>query len=130
VTKYRGIASKLYLANLAVLATHEIDSAFWHEWELFNLPGDIGVFLILNLALLSVFLFGFKRVVVWESGATIFSLLLAFSGVFAFTIHSYFILRGHPEFNTPISLAILWLTFVISIGQVVVLIMINRIKTA
>src|SRR3990170_2403138 len=28
----------LYLLNTALLSTHEIDSAFWKEWELFGLP--------------------------------------------------------------------------------------------
>jgi hypothetical protein len=124
--KYQKIARNLYLLNLALLATHEIDSAFWHEWELFNLPGGIDLFLIINLVLLSIFLIGFEKVLTWEKGATIFSLLLAFSGMFAFAIHSYFILAGNPEFNTTISLAILIFSFIISIGQIVVLIIINR----
>lgn len=31
----RNPAAWLYLANATVLITHEIDSAYWHEWELF-----------------------------------------------------------------------------------------------
>ncbi len=28
----------LYLTNAAILICHEIDSAYWREWELINLP--------------------------------------------------------------------------------------------
>jgi len=38
----------LYLVNAILLINHEIDSAFWKEWELFKLPGGIGGFLILH----------------------------------------------------------------------------------
>ena len=34
-------ATRLYLANTALLIAHEIDSAYWKEWELFHLPGGI-----------------------------------------------------------------------------------------
>jgi len=31
----------LYLANAVLLINHEIDSAYWKEWELFKLPGGM-----------------------------------------------------------------------------------------
>jgi hypothetical protein len=126
MTKHQNIAVKLYLINLAFLATHEIDSAFWHEWNLFGVPGGIDLFLVFNLLLLLLFLFGFERVVNWEKGAAYFSYLLAFSGIFAFVIHSYFILNGQPEFNSFISYAVLLFTFVTSIVQIVFLILIKH----
>ena len=51
----------LYLLNCALLFSHEIDSAYWQEWDLFGLPGGIQLFLVLNLLLLVVALYGFKR---------------------------------------------------------------------
>ncbi len=83
----------LYLLNFALLFTHEIDSAFWKEWELFGIPGGIQVFLVLNFMLLLVALIGFRQVLLGEKYRNVFSLLLAASGVFAFSIHSYFILN-------------------------------------
>ena len=126
MTKHQKVAVKLYLINLALLATHEIDSAFWHEWNLFKLPGGIDLFLVFNLVLLLLFLFGFEKVVKWEKGTMFFSWLLALTGIFAFVIHSYFILNGHPEFNSFISYAILLLSFITSIVQLVFLILIKR----
>jgi len=110
----------LYLLNFALLFTHEIDSAFWKEWELFGIPGGIQGFLVLNFLLLVIALYGFKQVVLGAKSAFAFSLLLSASGVFAFCIHTYFILTGHPEFTLPVSLAILVLILVVSLAQAVV----------
>lgn len=108
----------LYLVNMALLATHEIDSAYWHEWHLFHLPGGIQLFLVLNLALLLVVLVGFQRVVQWAPGARGFSYLLAGAGVFAFTVHMVFIALGHMEFRSPVSLAVLAATLGVSVTQI------------
>jgi len=53
----------LYLLNLSLLITHEIDSAFWKEWELFRLPGGIQLFLLLNFVLVILYLLGHQRVI-------------------------------------------------------------------
>ena len=107
----------LYLLNSALLFSHEIDSAFWREWELFGIPGGIQGFLIVNFLLLLVVLFGFKQLLQGTRNGYMFSLLLAASGVFAFSIHSYFILTGHPEFTLPVSLAVLVLALIVSLAQ-------------
>jgi hypothetical protein len=107
----------LYLLNFALLFSHEIDSAFWREWELFGIPGGIQGFLVVNFLLLLVALFGFKQLLQGARNGYMFSLLLAVSGVFAFSIHSYFILTGHPEFTLPVSLAVLVLTLIVSLAQ-------------
>ena len=120
MTSPKELSAWLYLGNAGVLATHEIDSAFWREWKLFHLPGGIQLFLILNLALLLVVLYGFKRVVLWEPGSKGFSYALAGIGIFAFAIHTIFIATGHPEFRLPASVALLLGTLVLSIAQIVV----------
>jgi hypothetical protein len=108
----------LYLLNCALLFTHEIDAAYWHEWELFGLPGDgIQGFLVANFVLLVVALYGFKQVVQGTRAGPWFSLVLAGSGVFTFAIHSYWLLTGHPEFRLPASLAVLALILVVSLAQ-------------
>ena len=115
----KNYLSKLYIVNFALLITHEIDSAFWHEWKLFGIPGGIQVFLILNFILIAVFLIGMEKVVRGERGAKAFSYLLAACGIFAFTIHTVFIMLGNPEFRLPISIAILVLILIVSVLQIV-----------
>lgn len=124
--KREWIATKLYLLNLVLLITHEIDSAFWHEWNLFGLPGGIGFFLGLNFILILVFMYGFERVVRWTPGARVFSYLLAAAGIFAFGIHMLLIGFGHREFTSAASMSILILTLITSTAQIVVLIKTSR----
>jgi hypothetical protein len=107
----------LYLINFALLFTHEIDSAFWKEWELFHLPGGIQGFLIANFILLLIALHGFRKLLEGKNSGHIFSLLLAGGGIFAFIIHSYFILAGRNEFTLPASMILLVLIFTVSVFQ-------------
>ncbi len=112
-------AVHLYVLNFVLLFTHEIDSAFWKEWDLFGIPGGIQVFLVLNFLLLLVALIGFRQVLLEARGGQWFALLLGAAGVFAFCIHSYFILAGRPEFTLPASLMLLGLTLIVSLVQLV-----------
>lgn len=107
----------LYLFNFALLFTHEIDSAFWREWELFGVPGGIQSFLLLNFLLLLLALYGFKQLLGGAKSGHGFSLLLAGAGVFAFSVHSCFILRGHKEFTLPASSILLMFILITSLLQ-------------
>ncbi len=109
--------ANLYLLNCALLFAHEIDSAFWKEWDLFGIPGGVQVFLLLNFLLLLVALVGFRQVLLGARSRRWFSLLLGAAGVFAFCIHGYFILAGRPEFTLPASLALLGLILFVSLIQ-------------
>jgi hypothetical protein len=113
----RSLPSALYLVNSALLVPHEIDSAFWHEWDLFGIPGGLQGFLIVNLVLVLIVLYGFKQVLLETRAGRWFSLALAGAGIFAFSVHSYFLVRGHPEFRLPVSIGLLWATFVVSLVQ-------------
>jgi hypothetical protein len=113
----KELVAWLYLVNASLLAAHEIDSAFWHEWEMFRLPGGIQLFLVLNLLLLIVVFVGFRQVVLWQRGAKAFSYLLAGAGVFAFSIHMIFMACGDPGFRLPLSIALLFGTLIVSIVQ-------------
>ena len=110
----------LYLTNAILLIIHEIDSAFWKEWELFKLPGGIGGFLIIHVPLLFLILYGLVLVSQQSFLGLIISLILSAGGIFAFCIHTAFIRRGRHEFNTPISRSILTLMLGVSTIQVAV----------
>jgi len=110
----------LYLVNATLLLTHQIDAAFWKEWILFGIPGGIQGNLIFNMILIPILLFGFKQVVLEKKSAKTYSLILAGIGLFAAVIHSYFLIKGKPEFNLPLSVIVLALVFVVSIMQIIV----------
>ena len=109
--------SWIYLTNSVLLIIHEIDSAYWKEWDLFKLPGGITGFLIIHFPLIFLILYGLIQVFLYSFTGLIFSLVLSSAGVFAFTIHMLFIKRGRHEFKVPISLLILTATLVVSVVQ-------------
>jgi hypothetical protein len=107
----------VYLTNAVLLILHEIDSAYWKEWELFRLPGGVTGFLLLHIPILPLILYGLVLVSQQAFAGLILSLILSLAGVFAFSIHSYFLRRGRDEFKSPISLAILVATLAVSLVQ-------------
>jgi len=97
----------LYLLNTTLLILHEMDSAYWKEWELFHLPGGIGGFLLIHLPLFLIVLFGVAPVREGTAAGMVFSLVVGLAGLLPFLIHGYFLRRGRPEFNTPVSKTLL-----------------------
>ena len=116
----------LYLLNASVLLTHEIDSAYWKEWQLFGMPGGIQLFLVLNLILVFVVLYGLKALAQGRRAGIALSWVLVAGGWFAGLIHSYFITSGYPSFRLPMSLLLLAATFVLSSLQAVALVRFQR----
>jgi hypothetical protein len=110
----------LYLTNAVLLINHEIDSAFWKEWELFKLPGGITGFLIIHFPLLFLLLYGLLEVFKQSHTGLVYSLILSIIGIFAFCIHMFFIKKGHKQFKTPISIIILACTLTVSLAQAVI----------
>jgi len=107
----------LYLINAVLLINHEMDSAYWHEWKLFKLPGGMTGFLIVHFPLIFLVLYGLVLISHRSPAGLIYSGVLSFAGIFAFTIHTYFIRKGHKEFNVPVSLFILVATLIVSLIQ-------------
>jgi len=110
----------LYLANSVLLINHEIDSAYWKEWELFKFPGSITGFLLLHFPLLLFILYGLILISKRSALGLFFSFILCFGGIFAFVIHTYFLRKGRGEFNTPISKWLLVAILFVSIIQLMV----------
>ena len=110
----------IYFVNLVFLINHELDSAYWKEWDLFRLPGGITGFLALHFPLFSFFLYGLLMIYEGARSGLIISMLLSLSGVFAFAIHIYFLRKGRDEFNTPASKFILASILILSIAQLII----------
>jgi hypothetical protein len=110
----------LYFTNASLLIVHEIDSAYWKEWQLFKLPGGISFFLIIHIPLIALVLYGLIEVYNFTYTGVVFSLLLSLAGIFAFSIHAFFIKRRHPEFKTVASIGILTAALLLSVGELIV----------
>ena len=107
----------VYLANATLLIVHQIDSAYWKEWNLFHLPGGEAGFALLHIPLLLPVLGGVLLIGRGALAGAILSLAVSLCGLLAFAIHMFFLSRGHPEFRTSVSLGILWSTLVLSVAQ-------------
>jgi hypothetical protein len=101
---------------VTLLVAHQIDSAYWREWNLFGIPGGVQVFVLLNLPLVLLVLFGLVQVVRAPRVGARFALALALIGTATFFIHLWFARQGHPEFQLFTSWAILSATLVSSLG--------------
>jgi hypothetical protein len=112
-----SLAVSLYLLNGAILLTHEIDSAYWKEWQLFGTGGGIQSFLAINFLMALAILVGLDQLVRGKRAGHVFSLVLAASGIFAFTVHTWFLSQGRPEFNLPASKIVLGATLIVSLVQ-------------
>lgn len=104
-----------YLLTVTLLVAHQIDSAYWHEWNLFGIPGGIQAFVLLNVPLVLLFLVGLAKVATGAHGAAGYSSALALVGAATFFIHVWFAWRQHPEFGMPASWAILCGTLLASL---------------
>jgi hypothetical protein len=107
---------RLYILTTTLLLAHQIDSAYWHEWNLFGIPGGIQVFVLLNVPLMLFFLSGLARVAKGPREGLGFALALSAVGVATFLIHVGFALRGHQEFGVPTSWVILCGALLSSLG--------------
>jgi hypothetical protein len=101
------VLRKLYLVSATLLLVHEIDAAYWREWELFRLPGGVEGFLALHLALVAATVWGYGQVVVGARSGLWLSLALSAAGLLAPLLHSVFLLQGRPEFRSWGSVSVL-----------------------
>jgi hypothetical protein len=76
-----SLAVSLYLLNGTLLLTHEIDSAYWKEWELFGIGGGIQLFLAINFLMALAVLVGLQKLLQGNRAGHVFSLGLAASGI-------------------------------------------------
>jgi hypothetical protein len=99
--------TRLYRLTAALLIVHEMDSAYWREWQLFGLPGGIEGFLALHVALALALLWGHERAIAGSRSGLWMALAVGGSGVATGAIHGAFLVRGASEFRTPASLALI-----------------------
>jgi len=99
---------KSYFATMFFFILHEIDAAFWREWEMFLIPGGIQGFLVFNIILLPIVIWGYRHVVLSSPKALSYAYLCAGLGLLTFLIHTGFFLAGYEQFELPLSIAVIF----------------------
>ncbi len=117
MVNHKRVLRSLYVVNATLLIVHEIDSAYWREWDLFGLPGGEAGFLAVHLPLVAVVVWGYGRLAAGARAGAALSVALAAAGVLAAALHAAFLLRGAPEFRAPASIGVLAATLLASLVQ-------------
>jgi hypothetical protein len=112
-------ATSLYVGNLALLTTHQADAAYWHEWDVFGVPGGLPMFLAFNLGAVALLAFGLVRVAEGARSARRYALLCAGVGLLTVALHAVFLMVDRTAFWTPWSIGILVGILATSIAQLV-----------
>lgn len=107
-----------YLFTMCLLILHQIDAAYWQEWEMFYLPGGIQGYLVFNIIVIPIILLGYKSVILNDSRAKGYSFLCAGLGITTFIIHSGFMVFGYEQFTLPLSMLVITLCLITSLYQV------------
>jgi hypothetical protein len=108
--------------NTILLIVHEIESAYWKEWNLFNISRadeqkGLVIFILLHIPLLAVVLWGLLEIFFNTYTGLILSLVISLAGIAAFTIHMAYLKKGHAAFRTPLSVILLVSIVLVSIAQ-------------
>jgi hypothetical protein len=111
-----GVLRALYVATASLLVVHELDSAFWHEWELFRLPGGEPGFVLAHLPLVALVVWGYGRLVAGARVGLWVSVAVAAGGIAAPILHGAFLAAGRQEFRTTPSLAVICCVGVASVA--------------
>lgn len=93
--------------NLALLATHQVDAAFWHEWDVFGVPGGIHFFLVFNVLAVLALALGLVTIAKQSKGARLASRLSAGLGLITVAIHAVFLVLDPVAFWDVLSIGIL-----------------------
>ena len=107
----------IYFMNAILIIDHEIESAYWKEWDLFRLPGQITGFVIIHVPVLALILLGSTLLYLQNIYGYILSIVLSAGGIFAFSAHTYFIKKGRTEFTLPVSKFLLLGILILSLIQ-------------
>jgi hypothetical protein len=90
------------MINAMLLVLHEIESAYWKEWEILKLPGHITGFIIIHIPILLLMLYGLIEVEKQSPSGNIFGLVFGTGGLAPFIVHSL-LAKKENRFNLVIS---------------------------
>ena len=106
------LLNRLLILNLALLIGHQCDAAYWHEWDMFHLPGGIQLFNVLNVLIFIVLLAWLPAIIQRRRPGYRYAWVIAAICCIVLPIHSGFALAGVAGFELPVSVALIVATFI------------------
>ncbi len=114
------ILDRVLILDIALLIGHQCDAAYWHEWNMFHLPGGIQLFNVLNVLIFLILLGCAVPVFQRKPIGYRCALFLAACSAIVLPIHSGFALAGRTEFHLPVSVFLIVASFLGAIALTVV----------
>jgi hypothetical protein len=111
----------LYILNASLILLHEIESAYWREWEILKLPGQVSGFILLHFPLLLLIMYGLIEIEKQSSSGIILGIATGTGGLLPLLIHRL-LFRKADKFNLVISNILLYLNFITGIILIVLLV--------
>ena len=108
----------LYIADISLLLLHEIESAYWREWEILKLPGRISGFVLMHVPVIPLMLIGLMLISSGQTAGLWFAVAFGIIGLVPLIIHG-FAVRTSNRFNLFISSAILWTCAAVGVALIV-----------
>ena len=96
-----------FLATAVLLAVHEVDSGYWREWDLFQIPGGAGLFVLMHVGIFFLLFWGYGQVLTGTRAGIWMSFAVACGALVAGLVHGTFLLLGRPEFRSSVSIGVL-----------------------
>jgi hypothetical protein len=91
-----------YVLNATILVLHEIESAFWKEWEILGLPGGMSGFVLLHLPLVAVLFWGAAGLASGSRTGLWIALVSGAAGLLPFLVHRVLV-RKPGSFDKPLT---------------------------
>ena len=81
------LISFIYIANSSILLLHEIGSAYWKEWKILKLQGEITGFIIIHIPLVILMFTGLLFVEEENAIGAIFGIITGIGGLIPFFVY-------------------------------------------
>ncbi len=112
--------NRIAVLDIALVFAHQGDAAYWHEWEMFGLPGGIQLFNVFNVLVFTLVLALFVPVVQRRPVGWRCSMVIAALCASVLPIHAGFALAGFDQFHLPVSMLLIGGSFVAAAAHAVV----------
>ncbi len=97
----------LYLVVSAFLVAHEVDAAFWAEWDMVGLRHGEPAFVLVHLPLAMAIIWGYGRIIARKRDGAWAAMAVAIAGLAVLVIHGAFWAGGDRKFATLTSAGVL-----------------------